>query len=40
MCETLRTDIKLFGAAIAAAVLVLGANLSLADIVSALIGAN
>ncbi|MFA6155014.1 hypothetical protein [Mesorhizobium sp.] len=40
MCETLITDIKLFGAAIAAAVLVLGANVSLADIVSTLIGAN
>ena len=40
MCETLKTDIKLFAAAIAAAAAVLGANVSLADIVSTLSGAN
>ena len=40
MCKTLITDIKLFAAAIAAAALVLGANVSLADIVSTLSGAH
>ncbi|WP_167334838.1 hypothetical protein [Mesorhizobium loti] len=40
MCKTLKTDIKLFAAAIVAAALVLGANVSLADIVSTLGGAN
>ena len=40
MCKTLRTDIKLFAAAIAAAAIVLGADVSLADIVSTLGGAN
>ncbi|TPM39954.1 hypothetical protein [Mesorhizobium sp. B2-3-4] len=40
MCKTLKTDIKLLAAAIAAAAMVLGANVSLADIVSTLSGAN
>ncbi|WP_189522678.1 hypothetical protein, partial [Mesorhizobium sp. M5C.F.Ca.ET.164.01.1.1] len=40
MCKTLKTDIKLFAAAIVAAATVLGANVSLADIVSTLGGAN
>ncbi|MBB6410204.1 hypothetical protein [Mesorhizobium sangaii] len=40
MCKALRTDIKLFAAAIAAAAIVLGADVSLADIVSTLSGAN
>jgi len=40
MCKTLVTDIKLFAAAIIAAALVLGANVSLADMVSAISGAN
>ena len=40
MCKSLVTDIKLIGAAVAAAVLVLGANVSLADIMSTLIGVN
>ena len=40
MCKTLITDIKLFGAAIVAAALVLGANVSLADILSTLSGVN
>ena len=40
MCKTLKTDITLFAAAIAAAALVLGADVSLADIVSTLSGAN
>ncbi|TPK59494.1 hypothetical protein FKO01_09800 [Mesorhizobium sp. B2-3-3] len=40
MCKTLKTDIKLFAAAIVATALVLGANVSLADIVSTLGVAN
>jgi hypothetical protein len=40
MCKTLKTDITLFAAAIVAAALVLGADVSLADIVSTLSGAN
>ncbi|MGX5829592.1 hypothetical protein [Mesorhizobium sp. 43Arga] len=40
MCKTLKTDITLFAAAIAAAALVLGADVSLADIVSTPGGAN
>jgi hypothetical protein len=40
MCKTLKTDIKLFAAAIVAAATVRGANVSLADIVSTLSGAN
>ncbi|WP_095083093.1 hypothetical protein [Mesorhizobium sophorae] len=40
MCKTLRTDIKLFAAAIVSAAIVLGADVSLADIVSTLSGAN
>ncbi|QPC89477.1 hypothetical protein [Mesorhizobium sp. INR15] len=40
MCNSLKTDIKLFAAAIAAAALVLGANVSLADIVSTISGVN
>ena len=40
MSGTLKTDIKLFAAAIAAAASILGANVSLADIVSTLSGAN
>ncbi|AZV18478.1 MULTISPECIES: hypothetical protein [Mesorhizobium] len=40
MCKILKTDIKLFAAAIVAAATVLGANVSLADIVSTLSGAN
>lgn len=40
MCKTLKTDIKLFAAAIVAAATVLGANVSLADIVSTLSGVN
>ncbi|TGQ65430.1 MAG: hypothetical protein E5V49_08275 [Mesorhizobium sp.] len=40
MCKTLKIDIKLFGAAIAAAALGLGADVSLADIMATLTGAN
>ncbi len=40
MCQTLKNDITLFAAAIVAAALVLGADVSLADIVSTLSGAN
>ncbi|WP_258591260.1 hypothetical protein [Mesorhizobium sp. AR07] len=40
MCKTLITDIKLIAAAIVAAANVLGANVSLVDIVSTLSGAN
>ncbi|MEO5759669.1 MAG: hypothetical protein ABIQ51_22765 [Mesorhizobium sp.] len=40
MCNSLKTDIKLFAAAIAAAALVLGANVNLADIVSTISGVN
>lgn len=40
MCKTLKTDITLFAAAIIAAAMVLGANVSLADMVSAISGAN
>jgi hypothetical protein len=40
MCKTLKTDITLFAAAIAAVALVFGADVSLADIVSTLGGAN
>ncbi|WP_457151078.1 hypothetical protein [Mesorhizobium sp. P5_C1] len=40
MCKTLKTDIKLFAAAIAAAAIVLCADVSLADIVNTLSGAN
>ncbi|WP_140766860.1 hypothetical protein [Mesorhizobium sp. B4-1-4] len=40
MCKTLKADIKLFAAAIVAAAMVLGANVSLADIVSRLGVAN
>ncbi len=36
MCKTLMTDIKLFAAAIIAAAVVLGANVSLADMVGAI----
>ncbi|MBZ9812062.1 hypothetical protein LB542_29660 [Mesorhizobium sp. BR1-1-9] len=34
MCKTLKTDIKLFAAAIVAPATVLGANVSLADVVA------
>ena len=40
MCKTLKTDITLFAAAIAAVALVLSADVGLADIVSTLGGAN
>lgn len=40
MCKTLKTDIKLFAAAIVAAATVLGANVSLADVVAMLGGAK
>jgi hypothetical protein len=40
MCKTLKADITLFAAAIVAAATVLGADVSLADILSALSGAN
>jgi hypothetical protein len=40
MCQTLKTDIKLFAAAIIATATVLGANVSLADVMSAIIGAT
>ncbi|MCA0015454.1 hypothetical protein LB561_29990 [Mesorhizobium sp. B292B1B] len=40
MCKTLKTDIKLFAAAIVSAATVLGANVSLADVVAMLGGAN
>ncbi|MFD2051822.1 hypothetical protein ACFSQT_01125 [Mesorhizobium calcicola] len=40
VCKILKTDIKLFAAAIVAAATVLGANVTLADIVSTLSGAN
>lgn len=40
MCKTVRTDIKLFAAAIVSGAIVLGADVSLADIVSTLSGAN
>lgn len=40
MCQTFKTDFALFSAALIGAMLVLGANLSLADILTALSAAN
>ncbi|WP_352603202.1 hypothetical protein [Mesorhizobium sp. M0047] len=40
MCKTLKADTTFFAAAIVAAATVLGANVSLAEIMSTLSGAN